>query len=100
MARFTAMHRFARWHIWLGWLAAIPLLLWTVSGLELTLRPIDEVRGEIAAELNKRGLGQLFLGEGDLPLLARGGKRGGVFFDPHLGIAGAPAEGDRRRSDH
>lgn len=46
MARFTAMHRFARWHIWLGWLAAIPLLLWTVSGLVMTLRPIDEVRGE------------------------------------------------------
>lgn len=46
MARLTAMHRFARWHIWLGWLAAIPLLLWTVSGLIMTLRPIDEVRGE------------------------------------------------------
>ena len=46
MARFTAMHRFARWHIRLGWLAAIPLLLWTVSGLIMTLRPIDEVRGE------------------------------------------------------
>lgn len=40
------MHRFARWHIWLGWLAAIPLLLWTISGLVMTLRPIDEVRGE------------------------------------------------------
>lgn len=46
MARITAMHRFARWHIWLGWLAAIPLLLWTISGLVMTLRPIDEVRGE------------------------------------------------------
>lgn len=46
MARFSAMHRFARWHIWLGWLAAIPLLLWTISGLVMTLRPIDEVRGE------------------------------------------------------
>ena len=46
MARFTAMHRFARWHIWLGWLAALPLLLWTISGLVMTLRPIDEVRGE------------------------------------------------------
>lgn len=39
------MQRFARWHIWLGWAAAIPLLLWTVSGLFMTLRPIDEVRG-------------------------------------------------------
>jgi len=39
------MQRFARWHIWLGWLAAIPLVLWTASGLFMTLRPIDEVRG-------------------------------------------------------
>ncbi len=39
------MRRFARWHIWLGWLAAIPLLLWTVSGLVMVWRPIDEVRG-------------------------------------------------------
>lgn len=39
------MRRFARWHIWLGWLIAIPLLLWTASGLLMVLRPIDEVRG-------------------------------------------------------
>jgi hypothetical protein len=39
------MQRFARWHIWLGWLAAIPLVLWTLSGLFMTLRPIEEVRG-------------------------------------------------------
>lgn len=39
------MRRFARWHIWLGWLVAIPLLLWTASGLLMVLRPIDEVRG-------------------------------------------------------
>jgi PepSY-associated TM region len=39
------MPRFARWHIWLGWLAAIPLVLWTASGLFMTLRPIDDVRG-------------------------------------------------------
>jgi hypothetical protein len=39
------MRRFARWHIWLGWLAAVPLVLWTASGLFMTLRPIDEVRG-------------------------------------------------------
>ena len=45
MARFTPMHRLARWHIWLGWLAAIPLLLWTISGIVMTLRPIEEVRG-------------------------------------------------------
>ena len=45
MARGSLIRRFARWHIWLGWLAAIPLLLWTASGLFMTLRPIDEVRG-------------------------------------------------------
>ena len=45
MARFTLMHRLARWHIWLGWLIAIPLLLWTASGLVMVLRPIEEVRG-------------------------------------------------------
>ena len=45
MAARHLMPRLARWHIWLGWLAAIPLVLWTVSGLFMTLRPIDEVRG-------------------------------------------------------
>lgn len=39
------IRRFARWHIWLGWLVAIPLLLWTASGLVMVLRPIEEVRG-------------------------------------------------------
>lgn len=45
MAARHLMQRFARWHIWLGWLAAIPLVLWTVSGLFMALRPIDQVRG-------------------------------------------------------
>lgn len=40
------MRRFARWHIWLGWAAAIPLLIWTISGLFMTLRPIETVRGD------------------------------------------------------
>ena len=40
------MPRFARWHIWLGWLVAVPLLLWIVSGLAMVVRPIEEVRGE------------------------------------------------------
>jgi hypothetical protein len=39
------MQHLARWHIWLGWAAALPLILWTVSGLFMTLRPIEEVRG-------------------------------------------------------
>ena len=39
------MRRLARWHIWLGWLVAVPLLLWTASGLWMVARPIEEVRG-------------------------------------------------------
>jgi len=35
-----------RWHIWLAWVAAIPVLLWTISGLIMVARPIEEVRGE------------------------------------------------------
>lgn len=35
-----------RWHIWLAWIAAIPILLWTISGLVMVARPIEEVRGE------------------------------------------------------
>ena len=46
MARQSLMRRFARWHIWLGWAAAIPLLVWVISGLFMTLRPIEEVRGD------------------------------------------------------
>ena len=42
----NVMRRFARWHIWLGWLAGVPLLLWTLSGLVMVAKPIEEVRGE------------------------------------------------------
>ena len=35
-----------RWHTWLGWVAGVPLLLWTVTGLWMVARPIEEVRGE------------------------------------------------------
>ena len=38
--------RLRRWHIWLGWIVAIPFLLWTVSGLVMVWKPIEEVRGE------------------------------------------------------
>ena len=34
-----------RYHVWLGWLVGIPLLLWTVSGLIMVARPIETVRG-------------------------------------------------------
>lgn len=39
------MARYARWHIWLGWLIAIPLVLWTASGVLMVAKPIEEVRG-------------------------------------------------------
>lgn len=35
-----------RWHLWLGWLVGVPFLLWTLSGLAMVLKPIEEVRGE------------------------------------------------------
>ena len=34
-----------RWHMWLGWLVGIPMLLWTVSGFVMVAKPISEVRG-------------------------------------------------------
>ena len=34
-----------RYHVWLGWLVGLPFLFWTVSGLVMVARPIDEVRG-------------------------------------------------------
>jgi len=39
------MPRFAKWHIWLGWLVGIPILMWMASGLFMAARPIEEVRG-------------------------------------------------------
>ena len=39
------MQNFARWHIWLGWLVGVPILMWTVTGLVMVVRPIEEVRG-------------------------------------------------------
>lgn len=34
-----------RYHVWLGWLVGIPVLIWTISGLVMVMKPIDEVRG-------------------------------------------------------
>jgi len=36
----------AKWHIWLGWLVGVPIVLWLATGLVMTLRPIEEVRGD------------------------------------------------------
>jgi hypothetical protein len=41
-----AMRQMARWHVWMGWMVGVPLLLWTASGLFMAARPIAEVRGE------------------------------------------------------
>lgn len=42
MKTYRQLHR---WHIWLGWLVGVPLILWTLSGLVMVLKPIEEVRG-------------------------------------------------------
>jgi hypothetical protein len=46
MAMQRIMRRFAKWHIWLGWLIGLPLLMWTITGLVMVARPIEVVRGE------------------------------------------------------
>jgi hypothetical protein len=38
--------RLRRYHIWLGWIVGLPFLVWTLSGLVMVARPIEEVRGE------------------------------------------------------
>jgi len=40
------MQRFARWHIWLGWIVALPILMWAITGLVMVARPIEQVRGD------------------------------------------------------
>lgn len=40
------MRSFAKWHIWLGWLVGVPIVMWTATGLFMVARPIEEVRGE------------------------------------------------------
>lgn len=37
--------RLRRWHVWLGWIVALPILFWTVSGVLMVIRPIEVVRG-------------------------------------------------------
>lgn len=46
MAQRSMMLGFARWHIWLGWIVGLPILMWTVTGLFMVARPIEQVRGD------------------------------------------------------
>ena len=41
-----ARQRLRRWHVWAGWIVGLPFLAWTVSGLVMVAKPIEEVRGE------------------------------------------------------
>ncbi|NNC72665.1 MAG: PepSY domain-containing protein [Sphingomonadaceae bacterium] len=51
--------RLMKWHIWLGWLAGVPILLWTISGLFMVAQPIETIRGEhLRAETPAVALGE------------------------------------------
>ncbi len=46
MATQSLMRRLAKWHIWLGWLVGVPIVMWLATGLLMVSRPIDAVRGD------------------------------------------------------
>lgn len=50
MVKKPMMQRLAKWHIWLGWLVGVPIVMWTATGLFMVAKPIEEVRGN---HLNK-----------------------------------------------
>lgn len=57
MGNQRAMECFAKWHIWLGWLVGFPILMWTVTGLVMVIKPIEEVRGNhLRKEVPERAL--------------------------------------------
>nr|WP_298928783.1 PepSY domain-containing protein [uncultured Erythrobacter sp.] len=41
----NAMRLLAKWHIWLGWLVGVPIVMWIATGLFMVSKPIEEVRG-------------------------------------------------------
>lgn len=45
IGRQWARAKLLKVHIWLGWLIGVPFILWTLSGLIMVIKPIDEVRG-------------------------------------------------------
>ncbi|MET4131232.1 hypothetical protein ABIE62_000340 [Porphyrobacter sp. MBR-155] len=46
MARKPFMRTLAKWHIWLGWLVGVPIVMWLATGLLMVARPIEQVRGD------------------------------------------------------
>lgn len=46
MARTPLMRNLAKWHVWLGWLVGVPIVMWLATGLLMVSRPIEQVRGE------------------------------------------------------
>ena len=70
--------------MWIGWAAAIPLLIWTISGLWMVARPIEEVRGaHLTAQAPAIALPPTLV-----PPRVDGRAVAGVRIEP---IAGAPA---------
>lgn len=43
--RLKVRQTLRRYHIWLGWLIGVPMLFWTLSGVVMVWKPIEEVRG-------------------------------------------------------
>ncbi len=92
-----AMRQFHKYHIWLGWLVGIPLLLWTASGLFMSAVPLETVRGE-GLRAEHPGLGPI---TAVAPLLEGRAAESLTLQD----IGGAPvwviayADGGRRRAD-
>ena len=43
-----------RWHIWLGWVVGLPVLMWTLTGVVMVSKPID---GEPACRANGGTIG-------------------------------------------
>ena len=41
----TVRQALRRYHIWLGWIIGVPMLFWTLSGVVMVWKPIEEVRG-------------------------------------------------------
>jgi hypothetical protein len=46
MALQSPMRTLIRWHVWLGWLVGVPIVMWLATGLLMVSRPIEAVRGE------------------------------------------------------